>query len=280
MPPLPEKSRLIASKRPPFVKAPPPAEPNRLQMLLKRLALGAVVPIVEEEAKKAAKTKMSYTGFLERLLEEELLSKTERGVQMRIQKARFPQIKTLDAFDFSFQPSINQALLNELAELHFLSAATNVLFIGAPGTGKSHLAIALGVKACQAGKSVLFTTVANLLDLLVASTIDRSLPQKLDMLLRVTLLVLDELGYLPMDKQRANLFFQLISRRYEKGSIILTSNKSFDGWGDIFGDDVIAGAILDRLLHHSHVIAINGPSFRTKDKFKSKTKGGNEDDKT
>ena len=137
---------------------------------------------------------------------------------------------------------------------------------GSPGTGKSHLAIAIGIRACSAHKRVLFRPVAELLDELIAATVDHTLGARLAMLGRLDLLVLDELGYLPMDPRRANLFFQLISRLYEHGSIILTSNMPFEAWGTVFGgDEVIASAVLDRLLHHCHVIAINGPSYRTKD---------------
>jgi len=246
----------------------------RLQTNLKRLSLHTIAAIFEHEAQKAAKTKQSYVGFLDHLVDEELARKADRSVNARIVRARFPTIKILEAFQFEFQPSIPAPLIRELAELGFLARAENLCLVGPPGTGKSHLGIAIGIRACSAHKRVLFRSVAELLDELVVATVDHTLGARLTMLGRLDLLILDELGYLPMDPRRANLFFQLISRLYEHGSIILTTNRPFEEWGAVFGgDEVIAGAVLDRLLHHCHVIAINGPSFRTKDKRSPKHGG-------
>ena len=240
---------------------------ERLRGNLKRLGLHAVADLFEPEAQKAAKTKQSYVGFLDHLIDEELARKADRSVNARIVRARFPTIKTLEGFQFEFQPSIPAPLIRELAELGFLARAENLVLVGAPGTGKTHLSLALGIRACGAHKRVLFRSVADLLDDLVAATVDHTLGARLATLGGLDLLILDELGYLPMDPRRANLFFQLISRLYEHGSIILTTNKPFEEWGTVFGgDEVIAGAVLDRLLHHCHVVAITGPSFRTKDK--------------
>jgi DNA replication protein DnaC len=247
---------------------------ERLRGNLKRLGLHAIADLFEREAQKAAKTKQSYVGFLDHLIDEELAQKADRSVNARIIRGRFPTIKTLEAFQFEFQPSIPAPLIRELAELGFLARAENLVLVGAPGTGKTHLGIAIGIRACGAHKRVLFRSVAELLDELVAATVDHTLGARLATLGRLELLVLDELGYLPMDPRRANLFFQLISRLYEHGSIILTTNKPFEEWGTVFGgDEVIAGAVLDRLLHHCHVIAINGPSYRTKDKRPPKREG-------
>ncbi len=246
---------------------------ERLRGNLKRLGLHAIAECFERDAQKAAKTKQSYVGFLDHLVDEELARKADRSVNARIGRARFPTIKTLEAFQFEFQPSIPAPLIRELAELGFLARAENLCLVGPPGVGKSHLAIALGIRACSAHKRVLFRSVADLLDELVAATVDHTVGARLATLGRLELLILDELGYLPMDPRRANLFFQLISRLYEHGSIILTTNKPFDEWGTVFGDEVIAGAVLDRLLHHCHVIAINGPSFRVKDKRPPKREG-------
>lgn len=242
-------------------------ETERLREQLKRLALHTMASMFEVEAEKASKSQTSYTAFLAKLVDEEMVAKTDRSINARIAKAKFPAIKTIEAFDFDFQPGLSQRRFRELAALGFLDQATNVVLAGPPGTGKTHLAIALGLKACQAKKRVLFTQTASLLDHLVAATVDRSLVKTLDSLSRLHLLICDELGYMPMDRQRANLFFQLISSRYEKGSTIVTTNKAFDRWGQVFGDDVIASAILDRLLHHSELFVINGPSYRIKDKL-------------
>jgi DNA replication protein DnaC len=244
-------------------------EIERLRDQLKRLSLNTMASMFEDEAAKASKGQMSYTAFLARLVDEEVVNKTDRSVNARIAKARFPAIKTLESFDFSFQPSLPAARIKELAELGFIDHAYNVLFLGPTGTGKTHLSIALGLKACAQRKRVLFTSAMSLLDQMVAATVSHTLGGMLEALGRLDLLIIDELGYMPIDTHRGNLFFQMVSRRYEKGAIILTTNKSFDRWGEMFGDDVIASAILDRLLHYCHIIPIGGSSYRIKDKLES-----------
>ena len=242
-------------------------EMTHLQENLKRLGLHTVATILESEVDKAIKSQTGYTAFLERLVEDELVAKVDRSINARIAKARFPVIRTLDAFDFGFQPELPVALIKELARLDFLSRAENICAVGPPGTGKTHLLTALALKACEGRKRVLFTQATALLDQLVACTVDGSLGRRLADLQRLDFLVVDELGYLPMDSRRANLFFQLVSARYERGSIGITTNKPFEQWGHIFGgDDVIAAAILDRLLHHSHILVTRGPSYRMKEK--------------
>ena len=181
-----------------------------------------------------------------------------------MQRASFPQLKRLEEFDFTFQPKINEKLIRELATLDFLTQAKNVLLIGAPGVGKTHLAISLGIKATQARKRVLFFSAEQLMQDLASAEVSGRLNKMLDIMTRIDLLIIDELGYLSLTKQTAKLFFQLISKRYEKGSIIVTSNKSFEQWGEIFNDEVVAAAILDRLLHHSYPFLISGKSFRLK----------------
>lgn len=230
---------------------------------LKTLSLHRIRDIYAQEAENAANTKLSYQEYLHRLLEQQVLSKIERSINRRTHLACFPKVKRLEEFDFAFQPKINEKLIRELATLEFMTAAKNVLFIGAPGVGKTHLATSLGIKAAQARKRVLFCTAEQLTQDLAAAEVSGNLNKMLEMTTRIDLLIIDELGYLSLTKQTAKLFFQLVSKRYEKGSIIVTSNKPFEQWGDIFaGDEVVAAAILDRLLHHSYPFLINGKSFR------------------
>lgn len=239
----------------------------RLQSILKELHLNQTLAIFEEEAQKAAKTKMSYIGYLAKLMEEEILYKTDRSINRKIQVAKFPRMKTLEDFDFGFQSGLNSKEVIELSNLRFIDQKENVIFVGPPGVGKSHLAIALGVKACIARYRVLFISAKDLIRDLYASLVDQSTAEKIEALSRLHLLIIDELGYMPVDTEGANLFFQLISRRYECGSIILTTNMPFDQWDKIFGDQVISAAIIDRLAHHCHIFSINGCSYRMKDKL-------------
>ena len=225
---------------------------------LKTLSLHSIRDSYRQEAENAAKTNLGYQDYLQRLLEIEVLSKIERSINRKMQIAGFPQVKRLEEFDFSYQPQINEKLIRELACLSFLEEAKNVLFVGAPGVGKTHLAIALGVKAVQARKRVLFFTAEQLTLLLASAEVSGNLNKTLSNLSRVDLIIIDELGYLALTKQTAKLFFQLISKRYESGSVIITTNKPFEEWGEVFNDDIVAAAVLDRLLHHSYPFLING----------------------
>jgi len=242
------------------------AESQVLKGQLTKLGMHTMADLFETEAERAATSESTYTAYLARLVEAELADKADRSVNARVHRARFSMIRTLEEFDFSFQPGLSAARVRELANLSFIDQAANVLFIGGPGVGKTHLAIALALKACTARRSVLFTEASSLLDQLAAAEVSHVLGKLLDRLRSVDLLVIDELGYLPIDGRRANLFFQLVATRYTRSSFIITRNVAFDGWGKVFGDEVIASAILGRLLHQSHIFAINGPSYRLKDK--------------
>jgi DNA replication protein DnaC len=242
---------------------------ERLQEQLLKLRLGQSVDRLASLLEVAAKRELSYSDFLEELLSSELTGKQERNTTMRIRMAHFPFEKTLESFDYKFQPSLDPKVVRELATCRYIVNAENVLLLGPPGVGKTHLAVALGLKACAAGYRTLFTTAATLITALTRAQSENRLEEKLKVLTQPKLLVIDEIGYLPLGPSGANLLFQLIARRYERGSIILTSNQSLTGWGDVFGDPIIATAILDRLLHHSTMLNVKGESYRLKEKRKA-----------
>jgi DNA replication protein DnaC len=242
---------------------------ERLQEQLQRLRLTQSAGRLGSLLEGAAKRELSYSDFLEELLSTELAGKQERNTIMRVRMAHFPFEKSLDSFDFKFQPSLDPKIVRELATCRYIANAENVLLLGPPGVGKTHLAVALGLKACAAGYRTLFASAASLITALTRAQSENRLEEKLKVLTQPKLLVIDEIGYLPLGPSGANLLFQLIARRYERGSIILTSNQSLTGWGDVFGDPIIATAILDRLLHHSTMLNVKGESYRLKEKRKA-----------
>lgn len=242
---------------------------ERLQTALNGLGLKAVEARLESLLEQASKKEPSYADFLDELLSCEVDARRSRYLRARLQLAHLPFLKNFDQFDFGFQPSIDERQIQELRSLRFIHEASNVVLLGPPGVGKTHLSVALAEAAIQSGFGAYFITAHDLVTDLGRAYREGRLDRRMRVYLAPKVLIIDEMGYLPLDDMGATIFFQLVSARYERGSIILTSNKSYGDWGSIFGDPIIATAILDRLLHHSTTVNIRGESYRLKDRRKA-----------
>jgi DNA replication protein DnaC len=239
-----------------------------LRRQLQLLKLPFLLEHFEELARQAGSEQWSHVAFLARLIEGEAAGHQDRACQRRIKNARFPVLKTLEQFDFTWPTKINRPAIQNLFRLKFIEDKANAILIGGVGLGKTHLAIALGLAACQAGPRVRFATAIDIINSLLAAQKAGGLVKKLKEYTRPELLIIDELGYLPIDQRGADLLFQIISQRYERGSIVLTTNKAFKHWPGIFNNDAtLTSAILDRVLHHAETIVIEGKSYRMKDRI-------------
>jgi DNA replication protein DnaC len=239
---------------------------GELAFLTRALKAPTLRQSVTRLAERARAESWTHEEFLAACLQREVAARESHGGEGRIRAARFPARKSLEEFDYDHARSLKRETIAHLGTLDFVAARENVVFLGPPGTGKTHLAIGLGIRACQAGHRVLFATAAQWVNLLADAHAQGRLQAELTRLGRYPLLVVDEVGYIPFEAEAANLFFQLVSARYERASLIVTSNKPFGRWGEVFGDDVVAAAMIDRLVHHASVVALKGDSYRLKNR--------------
>jgi DNA replication protein DnaC len=262
-----------ATTNPTPVTAPAPTPPSvLLDHHLKELKLPTCLREYERMAQQCAQEGVDHVRFLLRLVELELIDRERRLIERRIKAARFPVVKSLDAFDFLAMPSVNKPLVLDLARGGYIDRHENIIAVGNSGTGKSHLALGLGLAACQRGYAVLWTTAAALVNTLIESRDEKHLMRHQQRLAKVQLLIVDELGFVPLSKTGAELLFEVFSQRHERASTLVTSNLPFDEWTDVFGSQRLTGALLDRLTHHVHVLTCNGDSYRLADAKRRRAK--------